>query len=113
LAKSSKESDEIEAMFSQDDKFFNKLLNTDKLTLTDEQYVNLKIQQNKNFFNVDRGHQAAKKANLGDIKSTKIESPFILNHTLFELSENKNKPIRGTVKAMIPLMREKFQLLYE
>lgn len=67
-------------MFSKDELFFNKLLNIDKLTLTDEEYVQMKIKQNRNFFNVDRGHQDAKKANLGDIKSTKIESPYILNH---------------------------------
>jgi hypothetical protein len=39
LAKNTKENDELEEMFSSDDKFFNKLLNTDKLTLTDDEYV--------------------------------------------------------------------------
>ena len=84
FAKTSKEDEEMGKMFSHDEKFFNKLLNTDKLTLTDEEYVQFKIKQNKNFFNVDRGHTDAKKANLGDIKSTKIESPYILNHALFD-----------------------------
>ena len=36
LAKTSKENDEMEKMFSRDEEYFNKLLNTDKLTLTDE-----------------------------------------------------------------------------
>lgn len=73
----------------------------------------MKIKQNKCFFNVDRGHTDAKKANLGDIKSTKIESPHILSYPLFEQNQDKSKMIKGNVKAMVPLMREKFTLVYE
>ena len=67
-------------MFANDSKFFAKLLDKNSNeAMTDEEYVKHKIRQNRCFFNVDRGHTDAKKANLGDIKSTKIESPLILN----------------------------------
>ena len=42
------------------------------------------IKQAKTFFNIDAGHSEAKKAHLGDIKSTKIESPGILYDFLFD-----------------------------
>lgn len=35
-------------------------------------------------FNNDRGNTDGKKTNLGDIKSTKIESPYILSYPLFD-----------------------------
>jgi hypothetical protein len=109
----SKENDEMEEMFAKDSKFFNKLMNCENNNLTDDEYVKMKIRQNKCFFNVDRGHTDAKKANLGDIKSTKIESPYILSYPLFDQKESKKQMMKGNVKAMIPLMREKFTLLYE
>ena len=52
--------------------------------ISDEEYVNLCIKQAKSFFNQDRGNTDGKKLNLGDIKSTKIESPLILNKPLFD-----------------------------
>ena len=71
----------------------------------------------KRFFNIDRGAKEAKAANLGDIKSTKIGIPFILSYPLFDPkmaeSEKKQTLIKGNVKAIVPIMREKFALEYE
>lgn len=71
-------------MFKRDDKFFQKIMKIDKTEMTDEEYVQLQIKTAKNHFNIDRGSSEAKKANLGDIKSTKIESPYILSYSLFD-----------------------------
>ena len=104
-------------MFVRDDKFFRKMMHIDKTDMTDEEYVQLCIKTAKNHFNIDRGCSEAKKANLGDIKSTKIESPYILSYSLFDPKlEEKQKSetlISGNIKAMIPLIREKFALEYE
>ena len=101
-------------MFANGEKYFTKLLARGKNEeMTDEEYVKLKIKQNRCFFNVDRGHVDAKKANLGDIKSTKIESPLILNEPLCDAKQPKSEIMRGNIKAMIPLMREKFALHHE
>ena len=103
-------------MFARDDEFFSKLLNYEN-KLTDKEYVKMIIEQNRCFFNQDRGHTEAKKANLGDIKSTKIESPHILSYPLYDTKltdkQKGDTQIRGNIKAIIPLMREKFTLEYE
>ena len=112
-----KENDNFEDMFNRDDEFFAKVLNIDKSELTDEEYVQMQIKIAKNHFNIDRGSSEAKKANLGDIKSTKIDSPYILSYPLFDakMSEDQKSKtqISGNIKAMIPLMREQFRLEYE
>jgi hypothetical protein len=92
-------------------------VSVDHEKLTEEQYVNWHIKVAKQFFNMDRGATEAKKINLGDIKSTKIESPYILSHPIFDPAikneEVKRKqPIQGNIKAMVPFMREKFALEY-
>lgn len=71
-------------IFERDDEFFRKVLNIRKEDLTDDEYVRLCIKQAKSFFNQDRGNTDGKKTNLGDIKSTKIESPYILRKPLFD-----------------------------
>lgn len=80
-------------MFLRDDEFFKKHLNINKAEMTDEDYVNLSIKIAKNHFQIDRGSTEAKKANLGDIKSTKIDSPYILNYQLYDsnMSEEMKK----------------------
>ena len=89
----------------------------DKTEMTDDEYVQLQIKTAKNHFNIDRGSSEAKKANLGDIKSTKIESPYILSYPLFDSKMDSTLKtqtlISGNIKAMIPLIREKFALEYE
>lgn len=108
----------MEDIFENDSKFYKEVLKVDKDQMTDQQYVDYMIATNKQYFNMDRGATDAKKINLGDIKSTKIESPFILNHSLYDQNikdekEKRSKPIFGNIKAMIPIMREKFFLEYE
>jgi len=46
--------------------------------LKDEEYVNLLIEQARRFFNMERGRQDTRRANLSDIKTTTIETPAIL-----------------------------------
>jgi hypothetical protein len=80
-----KENDELESMFSnKESRFYNEVLKHDRSSMTDTEYVDWQIQQMKRFFNLDRGAKEAKAANLGDIKSTKIETPFILSFPLFD-----------------------------
>ena len=101
-------------IFDRDDEFFRKVLNIRKEDLTDDEYVKMCIKQAKSFFNQDRGNTDGKKTNLGDIKSTKIESPFILNKPLYDCklsqADREKTMISGNLKAIIPLMREKFYL---
>ena len=100
-------------MFARDDKFFSQILKFDK-ELDDESYVKICIKQARAFFNIDRGHSEAKKANLGDIKATKIDSPSILTYDLYDSAmspEMKARtPLVANIKAIIPLMREKFTI---
>ena len=74
-------------MFARDDKYFKNFFKID-YQLNDEEYVKMCIKQARQFFNIDAGHSEAKKAHLGDIKNTKIESPGILSDLLFD----KNMP---------------------
>lgn len=112
-----KERTELEEMFSRDDAFFSKVLDFDKNGIDDPTYVKMCIKQARAFFNIDRGHSEAKKANLGDIKSTKIDTPPILNFELYDLKMEQEKKaktvLKANVKALIPLMREKFTLEQE
>jgi hypothetical protein len=101
-----------------DSKFFKKILEIDRAKFcTDEQYVDWQIKMTEQMFKIDRGASDAKKANLGDIKSTKIESPFILSHPLYDpkLPEHLKATtlISGNIKAIVPIMREKFKLEYD
>lgn len=110
--------EEMEDIFENDSKFYKEVLQVDKSQLTPEQYVDYVININKQLFQMDRGASDAKKTNLGDVKSTKIESPYILSHPLFDPSTTdeqvkKQTPIYGNIKAMIPIMREKYFLEYE
>lgn len=70
-------------MFARDDKYFKDFFKVDS-ELSNEKYVKMCIKQARTFFNIDAGHSEAKKAHLGDIKSTKIESPGILYDFLFD-----------------------------
>lgn len=83
--------------------------------MTDQEYVAWQIKVMKKFFDLDRGAKEEKKANLGDIKSTKIESPYILNYTMYDPAmsseEKKRQPLLANVKAVIPILREKFMLV--
>ena len=112
-----KENEEIENMFYRDDKFFREVLKVDKDSMTDDQYVDWQIKVMKQFFNLDRGASDSKKANLGDIKSTKIESPYILSYPLFDPkmkeSDKSKTMVTGNIKAIVPIMREKYTLEYE
>lgn len=48
-------------------------------TLPNQEYVQQSIGIAKKLFNRERGNQGTKKANLGDIKSTKVNTPSILS----------------------------------
>jgi hypothetical protein len=112
-----KESDDLEQIFANDDRFFKEVLQVDRSEMTDQEYVAWQIKVMKKFFDLDRGAKEEKKANLGDIKSTKIESPFILNHSLFDPKltneEKKKTPLIANVKAVVPILREKFMLVQD
>lgn len=113
-----KENDDMEDIFANDSKFFRDVLKIDDMDkMTDEQYVDCQIRIAKQFFNIDRGATEAKKINLGDIKSTKIESPAILSIPIFDPKINdpqikKQTPVQGNIKAIVPIMRERYTLEY-
>jgi hypothetical protein len=48
------------------------------LNLSDEEYVQLFIDHVVDIFNKERGRDETKKANLGDIKATQIDTSVIL-----------------------------------
>lgn len=86
----------------------------DKAELTSPQYVAHCIQAAKAHFTKESG---TRKASLGDVISTRIESPYILSHHLFDptLSDSQRRKtlIKGNVKAIIPIMREKYAFVGE
>ena len=50
----------------------------DAAQISDEQQIQIFIEQVKDLFAKERGRETAKKLNLGDIKSTKVETCIIL-----------------------------------
>ena len=80
--------------------------------LPDDQYVLAFKDKVVDIFNKERGRDETKRANLSDMKSTRIDVPMILQIPLLspeELSHvNRTQTIiYANVKALIPLMREK------
>lgn len=87
---------------------------------TDEEkkeFVDKCIARAKKLFDIDRGYKEAKKTHLADIKSTRIETPEILRHELFDpltpQIEKDQQVLKGNVKAIIPFCRERFQIEIE
>lgn len=91
------ETDDFHEIFA-DSKFYKEVLNLNSEQMTDEEYVDWHIKVAKQFFNLDRGASDAKKINLGDIKSTRIDFPHILSYALFDPAisdeaQKKKQPI--------------------
>ena len=81
--------------------------------LSDKEYVEIFKTNVVKIFNKERGKNEAKKANLSDTKNTIIENSVILNHQIFDTSSDNNpqtKMVRGNVKAIIPLFRERLSI---
>lgn len=81
--------------------------------LSDQEYVELFRKNVVKIFDKERGRCEAKRANLSDTKNTRIENSIILNHSIFDRPNSQapeNFIIRGNVKAIIPLYREKLSL---
>jgi hypothetical protein len=60
-----------------------KLMDIDT-SLSDQDYVQICVKQAMRLFNQERGRKDAKTANLGDIKSTSIHTPPILQEPFKE-----------------------------
>ena len=76
------------------------------------EYVNRVIRHVEALFKQDRGRKEAKKANLGDIRSTKIRTPEILRDAVYDCSNQSQEYkastyVSGNIKAIVPLFREK------
>lgn len=54
------------------------------LKLSDKEYVSKFIEYVTNIFNKERGKSEAKKANLSDLKSTRIENSTIIQFPLID-----------------------------
>ena len=110
---------ELEAMFERDDCIFRDFMKNgiEANSMDAAEYVKKCISRSRKLFNIDRGCKDAKKTHLADIKSTKIETPALLNLPLFDSKmsdEDKAKTVlKGNVKAIIPLCREKYHLEVE
>ena len=80
-------------------------------TVSNEEFVRLSIERAKKLFRKEAGRADAKRANLGDIKSTRVNIPPILQQPLFSCSEKEaaNTMISGNIKAIVPLFREKLR----
>ena len=72
-------------------------------------YVNRVIKYAENLFRQDRGRQDTKRANLGDIRSTKIRTPEVLQKPIYNCSEDQKATtyVHGNIKAIVPLFRER------
>ena len=77
-------------------------------SVSDEEFVRLSIERAKKLFRKEAGRADTKRANLGDIKSTRVNVPPILQQPLFSCSESEaaTTMISGNIKAMVPLFRE-------
>lgn len=77
--------------------------------LNPSEYVNRVIKYAETQFKQDRGRKDTKRANLGDIRSTSIQTPEILQKPIYNCSEEQKAVtfVSGNIKAMVPLFREK------
>lgn len=81
--------------------------------ISKEDYLKLFVQYVSDMFNKERGKDDTKKASLGDIKSTQVETCLIIQK---DVVENKahidrfNTVITGNVKALIPIQRERLSM---
>jgi len=85
--------------------------------MSPEQQIKLIIDNVRTLFEKERGKDAAKKLNLRDVMTTRVETADLLQQPLISedviKSINRHETIiRGNVKAMIPLFRERLQLEY-
>jgi len=78
-------------------------------SLKPKEYVDKVIKHAEELFNQDRGRQDTKRANLGDIRSTKIRIPEVLQKPIYECNEEMKATtqVRGNIKAIVPLFRER------
>ena len=56
---------------------------------------------------MERGRQEIKKANLGDIKETKVGVPLILQEPILTETGQATGKVQGSLKAFVPFLREK------
>ena len=59
------------------------------VALNPTEYVNRVIKYAEDLFKQDRGQKETKRANLGDIRSTKIRTPEILQKPIYNCSEEQ------------------------
>ena len=80
-------------------------------TISNEEYVELSMKQAKKIFWKECGRTDTKRANLGDIKSTRVNIPQVLQTPIFTCSQKDAATtyISGNIKALIPLFREKLR----
>jgi hypothetical protein len=82
----------------------------DPSEVTPKEYIRMFIEYVTDIFNKERGRDETKKANLGDIKSTQIDTALIIQQPLRNGSSSSNitdEVIMGNVKALIPVLRER------
>ena len=78
--------------------------------LNPKEYVNRVIRYAEGLFKEDRGRSDTKRANLGDIKSTQITTPEIIQKLIYSCATDEEKAhtyVTGNIKAIIPLFRER------
>lgn len=77
--------------------------------LSAKEYVERTIKYAEETFRQDCGHRDTKRANLGDIRSTKIRTPEILQKPIYDCAESEKSRtyVSGNIKAIVPLFREK------
>ena len=75
------------------------------------EYVGRVIKHVESQFKQDRGRKDTKRANLGDIRSTRIKTPQILRDAIYDCSQSEESKastfVSGNIKAIVPLFREK------
>lgn len=84
-------------------------------TADDKEIVRQFVEQTKELMDREKGKSIAKKLNLGDTISSRIEASVIIQEPLIKTEyqkciDRKTTLIYGNVKAIIPLCRERLEL---
>lgn len=95
-------------MLERDEKIFQ-MITQGK---SEAQYVEESIKRAEKYFNLDVKSQKENKGKMGYVMGTRVDTPDILKKPLFNpslsLAERKKTAVWGNLKAIVPLMREKF-----
>lgn len=101
--------DQVHGMEDEEFGTLKDQINNIQVNLNPKEYVERTIKYAEELFKQDRGHRDTKRANLGDIRSTRIRTPEILQKPIYDCPEDEKSTtyVSGNIKAIVPLFRER------